>query len=97
MKNWFVLTTLLLAGCAFSLGHVQPNTAKAPDQQLLDTSQCKDEARIAADRPGAFATEFLLGATLIGAPVGVGMDHNIQRKAFSDCMGVRGYTVTKDY
>lgn len=89
--------TLFLTGCAFSLGRVQPQASRTPDQQQLDTLTCKDQARLTATQTGPQVTEFLLGATLIGAPLGIGMDRGIQRDEFQKCMAIKGYTVTKDY
>lgn len=97
MKTIILGTALLLTGCAFSLGRVQPQAARTADQQQLDTLTCKDSAHLAASTAGAEATGFLLGLTIIGTPLAVGMDRQLQRDEFTKCMAIKGYTVAKDY
>jgi hypothetical protein len=94
-------TTLLLllacsiAGCGtFTLGNVRPQTGKSPEQQQLDTLTCKDQANLAANSAGRQTGDFLLGLTIVGAPVAYEMDKAKQRQVFADCMKARGYVVT---
>jgi hypothetical protein len=94
-------TTLLLlfacsiGGCgAFTLGNVRPQTGKSSEQQQLDTLTCKDQASLAANSAGRQTGDFLLGLTIVGAPVAYEMDKAKQRQVFADCMQARGYVVT---
>lgn len=87
---------LLLTGCAttFTLGtvHAQPQATAA--QQQLDTLVCKDQAAVRAAGAGPQATGFVLGLTVVGLPAARGMDREIQRTEFKNCMALKGYTVT---
>lgn len=93
MRNMLIVMLALLSGCAFSLGHVQPQPARNPDQQQLDTLTCQDQARQADSGARVAATGFLLGLTIIGTPFAFSMDRDIQRREFSACMALKGYTV----
>ena len=97
MKIAAVAACLLLCGCVFSLGHVQPQTGKNADQQQLDTLTCKDQAHLAASTAGRQTGAFLLGLTVVGTPVAMKLDRNKQRGVFQECMAGKGYTVTKDW
>jgi hypothetical protein len=94
-------TTLLLllacsiTGCGtFTLGNVRPQAGKSAEQQQLDTLTCKDQANLAANSAGRQTGDFLLGLTIVGAPVAYEMDKAKQRQVFADCMHARGYVVT---
>jgi hypothetical protein len=89
-----VLALLALAGCGtFSLGRVQPQAGTSAQQQQLDTLTCKDEARLAVENAGQQTKDFLLGLTIIGAPLAYETDKAKQRKVFADCMQAKGYVV----
>lgn len=94
-------TTLLavlpfgLAACGtFSLGNVRSQPGKTAEQQQLDTLTCKDQASLAVNSAGRQTGDFLLGLTIVGAPVAYEMDKAKQRQVFADCMAARGYSVT---
>jgi len=95
VKLLAVLPVLLLAGCAtFPLGTVHAQAGRTADEQQLDILVCKDQAHTKASGAGPQVTGFLLSATLIGAPLGVKMDQQIQRSEFKSCMAAKGYTVS---
>lgn len=91
---------VLLLACAvtacgtFNLGNVRPQTGKTSEQQQLDTLTCKDQANLAVNSAGRQTGDFLLGMTIVGAPVAYEMDKAKQRQVFADCMSARGYVVT---
>jgi hypothetical protein len=90
-----VLLACSIAGCGtFTLGNVRPQTGKSSEQQQLDTLTCKDQASLAANSAGRQTGDFLLGLTIVGAPVAYEMDKAKQRQVFADCMQARGYVVT---
>ena len=65
---------------------------RTKDQVTLDQLYCKDKARDA--QSGNPARDFLLGLTIVGAPVAIEQDKIDARKAYVDCMATRGYMVT---
>lgn len=69
-------TILLLAGCGtFQLASsVIPSTPKTQDQQQLDNLGCKDQAKLEANTTGRQTGAFLLGMTIVGAPVAFEME-----------------------
>lgn len=88
----FILVTL--TGCGtFNLGYVKPQTGKTPDQQMLDTLTCKDQARLATETAGKQVGDFLLGMTIIGAPMAYELDKKNKREFFKECMNTKGYEV----
>ncbi|MGD0266055.1 MAG: hypothetical protein ABSD47_14030 [Candidatus Methylomirabilota bacterium] len=84
---------IVLAGCTFPLGYVQPQGGKTPDQQKLDTLDCKDKAHLEASSTGRQVGYFFLGMTIIGTPAAYALDRDVQRSVFKECMEGRGYTV----
>ena len=54
---------------------------------------CKDQAKLAANTTGRQTGAFLLGMTIIGAPVAFELEKAKQREVFAQCMTARGYTV----
>jgi hypothetical protein len=89
------LLTFGVAACGtFNLGSVRPQVGKTSEQQQLDTLTCKDQANLAANSAGRQTGDFLLGLTIVGAPVAYEMDKAKQRQVFADCMQARGYVVT---
>jgi len=90
-----LLLPALIAGCGtFNLGNVHPQVNKTPEQQQLDTLTCKDQANLAVNSAGREAGDFLLGFTIVGAPVAYEMDKAKERQVFAECMHARGYVVT---
>jgi len=97
MRAWravaLAVPIICVACGTFQLGYVQPQAGKTPDQQKLDTLDCKDQAHNAASAASEQAKAFLLGLTIVGTPAAYQMDRDTQRKVFTDCMTQRGYTV----
>lgn len=96
-KLLLIIAALALAGCGttkYSLGYVNQQEGKTPDQLQLDTLICKDEAQLATRTPARAAGEVLAGATIIGIPFAMGSQMVRTREAFAQCMAVKGYKVT---
>jgi hypothetical protein len=93
-----ILSALLMCGISgcgtFNLGNVRPQAGRTAEQQQLDTLTCKDQASLAVNSAGRQTGDFLLGMTIVGAPVAYEMDKSKQRQVFADCMQARGYVVT---
>lgn len=86
---------LLCTACGtFNLGNVHQQAGKSKEQQQLDTLTCKDQARLAANSSERQAGAFLLGLTIVGAPVAFEMEKSKQREVFTNCMQERGYAIT---
>ena len=86
---------LFVAACGtFPLsGGTYPPAGKTKDQQQLDLLTCQDQAKLAVSTAGRQTGAFLLGMTIIGAPVAFELEKAKQREVFADCMTARGYTV----
>lgn len=95
MRIFLSLLSLLLFACGtFQLASgIHPPAGKTKDQQQVDMLICKDQAKLAANTPAKQTGAFLLGATIIGAPVAYEMEKSTQRKVFAECMTKRGYIV----
>ncbi len=96
MKNTLITCSavVLLSACGtFQLGDVQPQAGKAPEQQQLDTLQCKDEARLTANSTGRQTGAFFLGMTIVGAPLAYELEKSTQRQVFAECLAAKGYKV----
>ncbi len=92
---WLVLLACGVTACGtFNLGIVRPQAGKTSEQQQLDTLTCKDQANLAANTTGRQTGDFLLGMTIIGAPVAFEREKAKERAVFADCMQARGYVVT---
>jgi len=87
---------LLCVGCGtFQLANgIYPPAGKSHDQQQTDILVCKDEAKLAANTTERQTGAFLLGMTIVGAPVAFEMEKSKQREVFSQCLTARGYRVT---
>lgn len=85
----------VLAACGtFQLASgVTPLSAKTPEQQQLDMLSCKDHAKLEANTAGRQAGNFVLGMTLVGAPLAYELEKKKQREVFKACMERRGYAV----
>lgn len=83
-----------LGACEFSLGTVQPYPGATKSQMSLDIAVCKDFAFKQAGTPDRQAGAFLMGLTIVGAPVAFEIDKATQREAFAACMASAGYGVT---
>ena len=91
------VVTGLLTGCGtFNLGYVQPQAGRTSEQQQLDTLTCKDTARLAAESGDRQVGNFLLGMTIVGAPIAYELDRSKQREVFKECMQGKGYSITSD-
>lgn len=88
-------TILLLAGCGtFQLASgVIPSTPKTQEQQQLDNLGCKDQAKLEANTTGRQTGAFLLGMTIVGAPVAFEMEKAKQREVYKSCMEAKGYRI----
>src|SRR5580658_680329 len=88
------VSAVLLVSCGtFPLGNVQPQSGRTAEQQQSDTLYCKDQAQLAANSAGRQTGDFLLGLTIVGAPVAYEMDKSKQREVFAGCMQDKGYVV----
>lgn len=89
------LGAMLCTACgSFQLGNVRPLQAQSKEQMQLDMLTCKDQAFMEANSAGHQAGAFLLGLTIVGAPVAYELDKSTQREVFARCLAARGYTVT---
>lgn len=88
-------STLLLCSCGtFQLAsNVYAPAGKTGEEQQSDTLFCKDQANLAVNSGAHQTGDFLLGFTIIGAPVAYQMDKNQEREAFAQCMMAKGYSV----
>lgn len=87
-------TVLLCTACgSYNLGHVRSQPGKPLEQQQLDVLVCKDQAKVAVSSAERQAGNFLLGMTLIGAPVAYESEKSAARAVFTQCMRTKGYTV----
>ena len=95
MKRLVVVAALVCAACGtFQLAsnvHAPPGRTK--DQMQLDILTCKDQARLETDKAENQVKDFLLGLTIIGAPIAYEKDKATQRDVFAKCMADRGYRV----
>jgi len=88
---------LSLSGCGtFNLGNVHPQAGKTADQQQSDTLYCKDQANLKVSSAGRQTEDFLLGFTIVGAPLAYEQDKATERETFANCMQAKGYVVTLD-
>jgi hypothetical protein len=85
---------LLCTACAYNLGTAYPPAGKTKEQAQLDVLTCKDQAKVAANSAEQVAGNFLLGMTIIGAPIGVEREKAKAREVYAACMQERGYRVT---
>jgi hypothetical protein len=96
-KSWIPLALLALecAGCgSYPLaGNIVAPDNRNAEQQQTDVLVCKDQAKTEANTTGRQTGAFLLGMTIVGAPVAFEMEKSKQREVFADCMTAKGYTV----
>lgn len=90
-----LIASAALAGCGtFQLASgVYPTTQKSQEQQQLDNLNCKDQAKLAANTTERQTGAFLLGLTIVGAPVAFELEKAKQREVYKSCMEARGYRV----
>ena len=95
MRNLSMAPVLLLVGCGtFQLASgVYPLIAKTPEQQQLDNLNCKDQAKLEANSTERQTGAFLLGMTIIGAPLAFEMEKSKQREVYKSCMEGKGYRI----
>ena len=94
---------ITIVGCLFVLsgcGNIPLATniqhpEKTKDQMQLDILVCKDQAQMSLTDANNQAADFILGATIIGAPVAYERDKDTERRVFASCMRERGYTLTE--
>lgn len=96
MKGFSALAVVLsVSACSnFSLGMVHPYPGATKSQMSYDVGVCRDAAYREAGTSDKQAAAFLMGLTIVGAPVAYEMDKATQRAVFRDCMWSRGYAVT---
>ena len=86
---------VVLTGCGtfqLSSGTI-PNSPKTQEQQQLDNLSCKDQAKLEANTAGRQTGAFLLGMTIVGAPVAFEIEKAKQREVYKSCMEAKGYRV----
>lgn len=85
---------LVACGGTFQLaGGIGAPYGKTADQQQNDILFCKDQAHNEAGSNGQQAKAFMMGLTIIGAPIAIEQDKNLQREVFARCMTAKGYTI----
>ena len=86
---------LVVAACGtFPLsGGTSPPAGKTADQHQLDLLTCQHDAKMAVSTAARQTGNYLLGMTIIGAPVAFELEKAKQREVFAQCMTARGYTV----
>ena len=85
---------LVVAACGtFPLGTTYAPADTTRQQHQLDVLICQDQAKLAANTTARQTGAFLLGMTIVGAPVAYELDKAKQREVFAQCMTARGYTV----
>lgn len=88
------VVALSVTACGnFALGTVQPQLGKSASDMQLDIAICKDQAYKRAGTPDRQAAAFVMGLTIVGAPVAFEIDKATQRSVFRDCMESQGYRV----
>jgi len=94
-KLIFLLPLFLVAcGGSFPLaGGIDAPYGKTADQQQNDILYCKDQAHNEAGSNGQQAKAFLMGLTIIGAPIAIEQDKSLQREVFARCMTAKGYAI----
>ena len=94
-KKIVIFLPLFLVACGtFQLaGGISPPHGKTADQQQNDVLFCKDQAHNEAGTNGQQAKAFLMGLTIIGAPIAIEQDRALQREVFARCMTDKGYSV----
>lgn len=90
-----LLITFCLVGCGtFQLaGGIGAPIGKTADQQQNDILFCKDQARMESESAGQQTKDFLLGMTIIGAPIAIEQNKSLQREVFAKCMTAKGYSI----
>jgi hypothetical protein len=93
MKRTLVLMgALAVSGCTFPLGWADAQQGQTQEKTKADVAECREFAQNKVD--GAWAGQFLLGATIVGAPAGYEWEKNHKRDLYADCLSQRGYKVT---
>lgn len=73
---------------------VDPPVYKTSDQQQLDNLICKEQANREANSPGMLVGAFFSGLTVVGLPIFIAVERDVQRNEYVKCMRGRGYNVT---
>lgn len=91
---FFLPLFCVACGGTFPLaGGIGTPYGKTADQQQNDILFCKDRARNEANTDGQQAKAFLMGLTIVGAPIAIENEKTLQREVFAKCMTAKGYTV----
>lgn len=87
---------LLCGACGnFTLGYVDRQPGKTDDDRSLAMLACKEQAALAMTQGGQQVGQFLLGFTVVGYPIAMQRERDVQRDAFATCMADKGYTVKR--
>lgn len=98
-RSYRILPTVALSFLCVGCGTFQlssgaiPLSSKSQDQIQLDILSCKDQAKLEANTAGRQAGAFLLGFTIVGAPLAYEIEKSKQREVYKSCMEARGYRV----
>lgn len=96
MRKLTIVLPLMLAACgSFPLCCADRKPGQTDAELHADVASCKDEADSFSSHPGQQTGQFLLGATLIGYPLGYQWEKTMKQDAWSACMAQRGYRVSK--
>ena len=87
--------TVTLSACGtFPLASsIQSPINKDQTQRETDILFCTHQADMAVNSASNQAGDFLLGATIVGAPIAYEMDKSKERGIFASCMTARGYNL----
>ena len=92
-RTFIVLAPIVLTACGtFQLANdIRAPMGSTTQQEQTDILFCKDQARMAASTAEKQTQAFLLGLTIVGAPVAYEDDKKTQRETFAKCMRAKGY------
>ena len=91
---FFLPLFCVACGGTFPLaGGIGAPYGKTADQQQNDILFCKDQARNEANADGQQAKAFLMGLTIVGAPIAIENEKTLQREVFAKCMTAKGYSI----
>jgi hypothetical protein len=93
-KFIFVLPLLLVACGTYQLaGGIRAPSGTTSNQQQNDILFCKDQAHLEANSGGQQAKAFLMGLTIVGAPIAIEQEKALSREVFARCMTSKGYAI----
>ena len=96
IRRTIISLALLCGACSsFTLGYVERQTGKTDDDRALAMLVCKDQAAQAMQQGAQQVGQFLLGFTVVGYPIALQRERDVQRDAFAACMSDKGYSVKR--